>query len=56
MNYQTLEQLTYIYNSLLLVKTKGEDTIIMAECLTKFHECLIEAQKELQKQKINEEV
>ena len=54
MNYQFLEQLTYIYNSLLLVKTKGEDTIIMAECLTKFHEYLLNAQKELQK-KTNEE-
>lgn len=55
MNYQYLEQLTRIYNSLLLVKTKGEDTIIMAECLTNFHDCLAQAQKEIQKQIVNEE-
>lgn len=27
------EQLARIYNTLLLISTKGEDTLIMAECL-----------------------
>ncbi len=33
MNYEELELLTRIYNTLLLVSTKGEDTIIMGDCL-----------------------
>ena len=33
MNYNDLELLTRIYNTLLLVNTKGEDTIVMGECL-----------------------
>ena len=33
MNYNDLELLTRIYNTLLLVNTKGEDTMIMGECL-----------------------
>ena len=27
------EQLTRIYNTLMLISTKGEDTLIMADCL-----------------------
>ena len=33
MNYNDLELLTRIYNTLLLVNTKGEDTLTMADCL-----------------------
>lgn len=33
MTYNDLELLTRIYNTLLLVNTKGEDTMIMGECL-----------------------
>lgn len=33
MNYNDLELLTRVYNTLLLVNTKGEDTMIMGECL-----------------------
>ena len=33
MNYNDLELLTRIYNTLLLVNTRGEDTMIMGECL-----------------------
>ena len=30
---EQLEQLTRIYNTMLEVRTKGEDTLIMADCL-----------------------
>ena len=33
MTYENLEALSRIYNTLLLINTKGEDTITMAECL-----------------------
>lgn len=33
MNYNDLEFLTRLYNTLLLINTKGEDTIMMGECL-----------------------
>lgn len=34
MNYNDLETLTNIYNTLLLISTRGEDTVIMGNCLT----------------------
>ena len=33
MNYNDLEFLTRLYNTLLLINTRGEDTIIMGDCL-----------------------
>ena len=33
MTYEKLETLSRIYNTLLLINTKGEDTLIMADCL-----------------------
>ena len=33
MTQEQATQLTRIYNTLLLVNTKGEDTIIMGDCL-----------------------
>ena len=33
MNYEKLEQLFRIYNTLLLINTKGEDTMVMGDCL-----------------------
>lgn len=33
MTYEKLEILSRIYNTLLLINTKGEDTLIMADCL-----------------------
>ena len=33
MNKEQFENLSRIYNTLLLVNTKGEDTLIMADCL-----------------------
>ena len=42
---QNLEQLVKIYNTLLMVSTKGEDTVIMGQCLGAFHQVLTELQK-----------
>lgn len=33
MNKEQFENLSRIYNTLLLVNTKGEDTLTMADCL-----------------------
>ena len=34
MNNQVLTQLTSIYNTLSLIETKGNNTLLMASCLT----------------------
>ena len=36
MNMNNAQQLTRIYNTLLMVKTSGEDTILMGKCLEAF--------------------
>jgi hypothetical protein len=33
MTYEKLETLSRIYNTLLLINTRGEDTLVMADCL-----------------------
>ena len=33
MNMEQAQQLTRIYNTFLLVKTSGEDTILMGKCM-----------------------
>ena len=45
MEKNIIEQLVKIYNTLLLVSTKGEDTIIMGQCLGAFHQILTQLQK-----------
>lgn len=47
MNYNDLELLTRIYNTLLLVNTKGEDTMIMGECLKTFQNFLLTKKQEV---------
>lgn len=42
-----LEILAKVYNTLLLVSTKGEDTIIMGQCLSTMHDTLMKIQQEL---------
>lgn len=34
------EQLVKIYNTLLLIETKGESTLVMADCLRAFQEVI----------------
>ena len=47
MNYSDLELLTRIYNTLLLVNTKGEDTMIMGECLKTLQNFILAKKQEL---------
>lgn len=45
MTQELLEQLVKTYNTLLLVSTKGEDTMIMGQCLTSMRNILMEIQQ-----------
>ncbi len=47
MTQELLEQLVKTYNTLLLVSTKGEDTIIMGQCLTSMRNILMEIQQNI---------
>lgn len=49
MNYEKIETLSRIYNTLLLINTKGEDTIIMADCLNAMRSFILKEQSELTK-------
>ena len=47
MTKSQLEQLIRIYNTLTTISTKGEDTIIMADCLTTLRPLVLELQQEM---------
>ena len=47
MNYNDFELLTRIYNTLLLVNTRGEDTMIMGECLKTLQNFVLTKKQEL---------
>lgn len=47
MTYEKLETLSRIYNTLLLINTKGEDTLIMADCLNAIRTFIQNEQKEI---------
>ena len=51
MNYNKLETLSRIYNTLLLISTKGEDTLVMADCLNAMRNFITNEQKELETNK-----
>lgn len=38
------EQLVKVYNTLLVISTKGEDTVAMAQCLTVMRDVLMQMQ------------
>lgn len=40
-----IDQLIKVYNTLFGVNTRGEDTIIMGQCLTAMRDSLVELQK-----------
>ena len=48
MTYEKLETLSRIYNTLLLINTKGEDTIVMADCLNAMRSFVMNEQRELE--------
>lgn len=47
MTYEKLETLSRIYNTLLLINTKGEDTLVMADCLNAMRVFVQNEQREL---------
>ncbi len=47
MSKEQLTLLSQIYNTMLLVETKGENTMIMAECIKALQGVIGEAAKEL---------
>lgn len=48
MNYNDLELLTRLYNTLLLINTKGEDTILMGDCLRTLQNFVVVKQQEIE--------
>ena len=48
MTYEKLETLSRIYNTLLLINTKGEDTMVMADCLKAMRAFVQNEQRELE--------
>jgi hypothetical protein len=60
MSEKQIQDLTRLYNTLLLISTKGEDTLIMAECLkalqTIVEEGAAEAGIELKRKPVENEV
>ena len=47
MNNKYLEQLSRIYNTMLEIQTKGEDTLIMADCLRAFEQVITSIEQDL---------
>lgn len=52
MNKNDLEQLIRVYNTLTEISTKGEDTILMANCLQAFRATLNKLQTEQAKEQV----
>lgn len=38
---EQLDQLTRIYNTMLEIRTKGEDTLVMADCLRALEQTIV---------------
>ena len=51
MTLEKLENLSRIYNTLLLINTKGEDTLTMADCLKALRSFIVNEQQLLEKEK-----
>ncbi len=47
MTYEKLDTLSRIYNTLLTISTKGEDTMTMANCLSLFRSFILNEQQEI---------
>ena len=55
MTYEKIEVLSRIYNTLLLINTKGEDTMIMADCLKALQSFITIEQQNLKQNNNSEE-
>lgn len=49
MNMEELKTLSLIYNTLLEISTKGDDTVLMGECLKTFKNFILTKQQEIEK-------
>ena len=49
-----INQLVRVYNTLLDISTKGEDTFLMADCLRAFQAILGQMSQEVQQQSIEQ--
>ena len=47
---EQVEQLTRIYNTMLEIRTKGEDTIVMADCLRALQQVITQVVQSNQQQ------
>lgn len=45
---QDLEMLSRIYNTLLTVSTKGDDTVIMGDCLKAFRSYILDKKEKIE--------
>ena len=50
MTYEKLETLSRIYNTLLLINTKGEDTLTMADCLKALRNFILTNQSKVEEE------
>lgn len=48
MNNEQITQLGRIYNTLMLIETKGDNTVLMAECLSAIKQLYIDIQNNKQ--------
>ena len=51
MTKEQIQILVQVYNTLLNINTKGEDTILMGQCLQVFKKTLLEMEKGIQEVK-----
>ena len=47
---EQLDQLTRIYNTMLQIGTKGEDTLIMSDCLRALEQTIVQINQAAQQQ------
>lgn len=51
---EQINQLTRIYNTMLEISTKGEDTMVMADCLRALEQVIVNIKKNLNSQQKNQ--
>lgn len=49
MTYEKIETLSRIHNTLLLINTRGEDTVLMADCLIALRDFVLKEKESLDK-------
>lgn len=52
MNENQFNQMVRIFNTLALITTSGENTIVMGQCLTAFKDLITEVQQTIQKEEV----